>query len=167
MKTITTLLALLVCAAAAPAGVEGQTEDRALQWGSRQVADSTYAVRVELDRIAEQMRQGELSARERPDAELAGSVRALAAAAQNRRTARPHPSLGPVWDLQLEAVEVTAAGPDQLRVRARIYLATLPAEPETATLVFRKRDDGQWNLVNHQGLAGILSRLQNRLAEAR
>lgn len=165
MKKTQAWLALLLLLGAAAAPAARAQEPQARTGGQREVADSAYAVLSELDRIADQMRQGELSPRERPEAQTAAAVRSLAAAAGRRRLARPHPSLGPVWDLRLEATEVQPVGRGQLRVPAKLYLATAADEQVQVTMVFRKREDGEWVLLNAQGLAQGLQRLEQRIAQ--
>mgnify|MGYP003579141925 CR=1 FL=1 len=129
----------------------------------RAISDSTYAVRVALDELAESLRRGAPDPRWTGDAPLAAAVVDLTRKASARAPRRPHPELGAAWDLQLKPVEFVANGERVLHVRAQVYLAT---EPDTSAalvrLTFQRHGDG-WYFVEQEGLTSRLQAIANKL----
>jgi hypothetical protein len=129
----------------------------------RALADSTYAVRVALDALAESIRHGGLHRRQLDDPELASAVARLAAAAARRARRGAGPDLGVVWDLRMEVTDFQPVSQEILRVRVRVFLATLgDSTSAPATLTFRQHGD-RWELVEHEGLTQRLADMALRL----
>lgn len=130
----------------------------------RAIADSTYAVRVAIDALAESIRRGRLDPRQLNDAALSGAVAGLASAAGRRTRQPPHPDLGVLWDFRIEIAGFAAALPDALVTQARVILATVvDSSPTPATLTYARRGD-RWNLVAYQGFAERLAEMTAQLA---
>lgn len=128
----------------------------------RAAMDSVYAVKLELDALANAIRQGTFDARmQRRDTQLSGIVAALKRAGKTRRRGAPRPELGPAWDFQFDSITVVPEGA-ALRVYARALLATDPAGAAPVSLFFRRTND-RWLLVSHTGLVAQLRRLAQRL----
>jgi hypothetical protein len=129
----------------------------------RAVADSTYAVRLELERLAEMIRRGEVDPRRVDGGELTSAAEGLHSAAVGRKRPRPHPKLGAAWDFQFVIESIEPAGHDGLRVTARPVLATDVEPRQPATLLFRRRG-ADWVLRGHTNLTPQLRTLAQRLA---
>lgn len=122
----------------------------------RAIADSTYAVRLTVDALAEGIRHGRLDLREFNDPLLASAVGNLASAAARRSRRPPHADLGILWDLQIDVSNFQPEGRDVLRARADVLLATAPDSARAhVTLTFRRRGD-RWDLAAHEGLTARL-----------
>lgn len=129
----------------------------------RAIADSTYAVRVAVDALAESMRRGQLDSRRFNDPELAAAVGKLATVAASRARGAPHPDLGVLWDLQIDVSEFHPEGHDVLRVQAQVFLATEgDSTSAPSMLTFRRRGD-RWDLAAHEGLATRLVAIATEL----
>lgn len=132
----------------------------------RAISDSTYAVRLSLDVLQEQLRSGRLDPRTQ-DQDLQAAVLGLAKAARNRSRRPPHPDLGVVWDLQIEVIDFQPVGPNELRVRARVSLATEPDTTTAPVLFSFQRNADRWDLIANPGLAGRLNALAARAGKKR
>lgn len=132
----------------------------------RAISDSTYAVRLALDALQEQLRRGQLDRRFQ-DPTLQAATLELANAARRRTRRPPRADLGVAWDLLIDIVDFEPVGPNELRARATISLATLP---ETAsapvTFVFQRNAD-RWDLVANPGFANRLTALANQAKKSR
>ncbi len=129
----------------------------------RALVDSTYAVRLAVDALAESIRRGQLDTRRYADPELAAAIGQLATAAAGR-SRRPPRGVGDIlWDFQIDLSDFAPEGTDVLRVHARVFLAT---ERDSAGVplmfVFRRRG-AQWDLVAHDGLAARLAAIGRAL----
>jgi hypothetical protein len=122
----------------------------------RSIADSTYAVRVAVDALAESMRRGQLDSRRFDDPQLAAAVGRLATAAGGRARRPPRADLGVLWDLQIDIFEFKPEGQDVLHVQAHVFLATAgDSASAPVTLTFQRRGD-RWDLLAHEGFAARL-----------
>jgi len=152
--------AFVVAAAAfAPAAGAAQEPPDALT--PRALADSTYAVRVALDALAESIRHGRLDRRQGHGPELVAAVNRLAAAGRNRHP--PHADLGALWDFRIEVDEFQPVGHDVLRAHVRVFLATKDDSSNAPVmLTFRRRGD-RWDLAAHEGFTARLAQMALRL----
>jgi hypothetical protein len=116
-RVVVKVFAVIVGAAASPYKSAAQEPIDALT--PRAIADSTYAVRVAIDALAQSIRHGELDLRQFNDPELTGAVAQLATAAAGRARRPPHPDLGVLWDLQLDIAAFQPEGRNLLRVQTR------------------------------------------------
>jgi len=122
----------------------------------RAIADSTYGVRIAVDALLEGIRRGQLDLRRFNDAQLGAAVGKLAATASSRARRPPHADVGVLWDLQMDVAEFEPEGPDVLRARTHVFLATArDSATAPVILAFRRRGD-RWDLAAHEGLAARL-----------
>jgi hypothetical protein len=122
----------------------------------RAIADSTYAVRVTVDALAESIRRGQLNDRQFDDPQLAAAVGTLASAAARRSRRPPHADLRVLWDLQISCLQFQPEGPDMLRALVQVELTTAPDSASIpARLTFGRRGD-RWDLTAHEGLVDRL-----------
>ncbi len=128
----------------------------------RAVADSTYAVRLLVERLSDAIRTGTAAPRVVEDSTLQSAIRLAAASAGSRTGQPPHPRLGPLWDFQFEQLAILALSADRLLVSARVRLVTAIEPAGSCTLTF-ERVGTQWILTQHQGLVQILTALAGRL----
>jgi hypothetical protein len=127
------------------------------------IADSTYAVRVAVDALAEGIRRGQLDLRRFNDAQLALAVGRLATRAGASARRSPHADVGVLWDLRIELSDFQPEGRDVLRARADVLLATVPESARApVTLTFRRRGD-RWDLTAHQDLVARLTAIATAL----
>lgn len=159
MFQIAMLLLVIMCVVPKPAAAQSDGFDGT----PRVLVDSTYAVRLAVDQLAEMIRHGSINPRIYSDAELGSAVSALAAAAERRSQPRPHEELGIVWDFGFEIGEIQAHGRDGLRVEARALLATDPRTTSPVFLNFR-RQGMDWRLERHENLVPQLNAIAQRLA---
>ena len=75
----------------------------------RALVDSTFAVRLAVAVLAERIRQGDSSSRERPDLALSTAIVQLTRAASAARPAAPQRGLGRLWDFQFDSLRVQRA----------------------------------------------------------
>jgi len=150
-------LAAFVVAAAAFGPAAAAAQEPPDELTPRALADSTYAVRVALDALAESIRHGGLDLRQRPDPELAAAVNRLAAAGRNRQP--PHADLGVLWDFRIEVDGFQPVGQDVLRAQVRAFLATKgDSTSAPVMLTFQRRGD-RWNLTAHEGFTARLAQM--------
>lgn len=149
-------IALSVCLA--PLSM-ASAQERLNELTPRAIADSTYAVRIAVDQLAESLRRGQLDSRHINDPELATATIRLATAARDRARRPPHPSMGNLWDLQIELFEFQPEGPAVLRAQARVFLAAaVDSSTRPVILTFLRRGD-RWDLVAHEGFVLRLAEL--------
>lgn len=146
-------ISLVAGLALAPGAVAQEPSD---ELTPRAIADSTYAIRVAIDAFTEGLRRGHLDARSFKDAQLTVAVGTLGTAASNRTRQPPHAGLPVLWDLHVSVAGFEAEGPDVLRVRTHVLLATT-ADSGTAPVIltFRRRGD-RWHFTAHEGLTARL-----------
>lgn len=165
-RALTLMLGLLltqgaaVCTLIAPPPVAAQYAVDELT--PRAIADSSYGVRLELERLAEAIRWGEDDSGAYSDGDLAAAVTALLSAALRRGRMPPAAGLGILWDFRIEVADVRAVGPGALEVTALVLLSTDEGSAGAATLVFRRFGSG-WRLADHQGLTARLREITRRL----
>src|SRR6266496_2988718 len=133
------LMVLSVAVAAIPSRIAAQ--DSPGEVTPRAMADSTYAVRITVDALADGIRRGRLDPRQVDDPQLAAAVGRLASAGAKRSRRPPQAALGALWDFQIDSLTFQPQGRDVLRALAQVYLATVPesARP-TVTLTFVRRE---------------------------
>lgn len=132
----------------------------------RAISDSTYAARIALDALQDQLRRGQLDPRFQ-DPSLQAATLELAKAAGGRARRPPIADLGVAWDLVIDVLDFEPAGTDELRARGRVSLATLrDTASSPVTFVFRRNAD-RWDLVANPGLAGRLTVLANQVKKTR
>lgn len=146
----TLMLAMLVICSAAPWGVAA-AQHPTDELTPRAIADSTYAVRIEVDRVLEAMRRGQLDRRSN-DPQLASAIATLAAAGGRRSRRPPHADLGVLWDLQVNLSEFQSVGPGVLQVKADVFLAATPDSGRAPVTLTLQRDSDRWSLTAHKGL---------------
>lgn len=130
-----------------------QTEERPLA-----LLDSTYAIRVELARIVNEIRTGDRTGdlRARTGSELASEVARLATAAASRRCcSAPRPELGAAWDFTLDSLQFEAMEANRVRATAKARMTTNRRRGRDVTLSFR-RVSSDWVLENADALAAAL-----------
>jgi hypothetical protein len=155
--------ALLTAGVALAAPAAAQTGDTPVR--ARAAVDSSYAVALEVERLAEAVRTGETLAPHLPDAGLKGAIATLASAAPGRRRRRPQ--LPAVWDFRLEVVQMQAPADGRLAVTAHAYLATDPTGPKAPVTLHFQRDGTAWVLAQHEGLVPALRGITQRLGRTR
>ena len=128
------------------------------------VLDSTFAVRLELERLADMIRQGTLDPRRMTDRDTESSLRGLREVAVGRKRNLPAPDLGPLWDFGFQDIKLDAASSTRIVVTARAVLATDPEGSADVTLGFVRQSDGRWKLGDHKGLRPFLVRQTGRFA---
>jgi hypothetical protein len=143
----TRFLLLALAAVLVPTGVNAQQVRDGLS--PREVVDPEYAVRVQLDRLAEMIRQGRIDRRRLEAPDLVAPVAETAAAATKRP--RPHPEVGPLWDFTFELRSIRPAGEGRMVVHAYAYLASQKVLAPVV-LEYAVGPDGQWRLEMHRGI---------------
>lgn len=128
------------------------------------VLDSTFAVRLELERLADMIRQGTLDPRRMTDRDTESALRGLREVATGRKANLPAPGLGPLWDFGFQDIKLDAASSARIVVTARAALATDPEGSVDVTLGFVRQSDGRWKLDDHKGLRPFLVRQTGRFA---
>ena len=130
----------------------------------RAIADSTYAVRIAVNALAESIRRGRLDPRQFNDPQVSAALGNLANAGSRRTRQPPRVDLGALWDLSIDLTDFRPEGPDLLRVQADVLLTSAPdAGRAPVTLKFRRRGD-HWNLEGYEGLAARLIAIANTLS---
>lgn len=148
-------LAIVVTASVAPLSV-ADAQEPPDELTPRAIADSTYAVRVTVDALAEGMRRGQLDPRQFNDPLLAAAVGKLATAGARRARRPPRAHLGVLWDLQIDLSAFQPEGPDVLQARADVLLATAPDSARAPVTLTFQRGGARWDLTAHEGLAARL-----------
>lgn len=151
----TLMFATMVTWSAAPLAV-AEAQQPTDELTPRAIADSTYAVRVEVDGLLEAMRRGQLDLRRFNDPQLAAAVGTLAAAGGKRSRRSPHQDLGVLWDLQINLSDFQSVGRDVLQVRADVFLAAAPDSGRAPVTLTLRRESDRWNLTEHKGLVARL-----------
>jgi len=122
----------------------------------RAIADSTYAVRILVDALAENIRRGRLDHRQFKDPQVSAALGNLANAGSRRTRQPPRADLGALWDFSIDLADFQPDGPDVLRARADVLLASTPDVARApVTLAFRRRGD-RWDLAAYGDLADRL-----------
>ena len=164
MRSTVALVIAFLMALAVPGDVSAQ--EPADKLTPLAIADSTYAVRVAVDALAEGIRRGQLDPRRFNDPQLSAAVGNLAIAGGRRTRQLPRADLGALWDLRIELYDFQPEGRDVLRARADVLLATMPDSARAPVmLTFRRRGD-RWDLTAHTNLLARLSTMTTAL-EAR
>lgn|SRR5574341_322284 len=158
----TLMLAMMVTWSAAPLAV-ADAQQPTDELTPRAIADSTYAVRIEVDGLLEAMRRGQLDLRRFNDPELAAAVGALAAAAAKRSRRPPHADLGILWDLQIDLAGFQSAGRDTLQVRADVFLAAAPDTGRAPVTLTLRREGDRWILAAQEQLVARLIAIASAL----
>src|SRR6266540_1254798 len=114
-------MVLSVAVAAIPSRIAAQ--DSPGEVTPRAMADSTYAVRITVDALADGIRRGRLDPRQVDDPQLAAAVGRLASAGAKRSRRPPQAALGALWDFQIDSLTFQPQGRDVLRALAQVYLA--------------------------------------------
>lgn len=128
------------------------------------ISDSTYAVRLAIERLAEAIRRGKTGLDVYHYQDIAAAAAELAAVAAQRALAPPHLDLGTLWDFRIEIVELRAVSPAVLEARTRTLLSTDEGSAGPATLVFR-RFANDWVLAEHESFKAQLQAITLRLVE--
>lgn len=131
----------------------------------RDAADTTYGVMLALEQFAQSIRRAEPDIRSYRSPELAAALTALATAAQGRRFAPPHASLGPLADFMFDSIEVdpSSRGKETVLVKARASLTSDHRGARRVVLHFRYLA-GRWVPVQLDGFVAYLEAQSRRYA---
>lgn len=125
----------------------------------RDLADSTFAVRLVISGLVSEIQHGRISPRRR-DAALAGSVETLAQLASRR----PRPATFapvPLWDFTVDGFTFEAVSRDELLVHARVSFRSDSVAADSLTFRFT-RYGGEWRPENNQRLPIFLAQMRQR-----
>jgi len=125
------------------------------------VRDNTYAARLAIEGLADEIRAGNTKGVQ--NAALAGALRGLFAAANERRVPQPPVAAPPMWDFRIDVTEANAVAERTVEMRVFVHLA-VERDVGEPILIHLRREDGQWTIAEPAALVARVAAMHRQLA---